>query len=594
MIQAGKEFSERLPLVIGVTGHRDLRPQDIGALEAAVDTVFERITREWLHGGDTPIVLLSSLAEGADQLVARAALRHGATLIAPLPMAAEDYRRDFEQGLSPGAADRFDALMAQATAAPVVSSSSQADRNERYRAAGMFIAKYSHILIALWDGDAQNPKVGGTAEIVAHFREGTPLYATGSARSSLGLPKKGPVIHIVAPRSSAPASNRVETRPWGVTSKSPDDDQNEWNVLAATLLLTTQFNHESKKFSQHDSTAKKKESLDQLFEDSTTKEVLVEAKSRAVAEAPHWCALYALADLLARDSQRRFRRDWGLLFGVGFGAFICFELFHVLHQPRLIAVYVLLLFVTAVILVYVRSQRHQERFMIFRALAEAQRVGVFWKLIGTDKSPADAYPIEQHSELAWVRLCLRSLELLDLLVSPLRLPPVSDLQKLNWIYATWINGQKNYFGREARRLKRIAFQLKCISLVLLASSPSVVIFWLVFDTWQGGISAWSWHAWEGRSWWIFACAALPALAAVVAGYGEQLAFDARAHQYERMHWLFTHAHDLMFDASGKSLISDDGFALIRELYIELGVEAMQESAQWFALYRQRPIRLPNG
>ena len=84
---------EPLPLVIGVTGHRDLRETDIPLLKKALDNIFERLEDEdadphhlpeWLRQlmlgrldkrtGATPMIVLSALAEGADQLVAQVAI----------------------------------------------------------------------------------------------------------------------------------------------------------------------------------------------------------------------------------------------------------------------------------------------------------------------------------------------------------------------------------------------------------------------------------------------------------------------------------------------------------------------------------------
>src|SRR5712692_7019044 len=111
----------RLPLVIGATGHRDLRDEDILELKRAVAGVIERLKRDYLGGDtETPIIVLSSLAEGADRLIAQVALDHGAKLIAPLPMPADEYRRDFEPGLKPDVATEFDRLKDQAIATPVM------------------------------------------------------------------------------------------------------------------------------------------------------------------------------------------------------------------------------------------------------------------------------------------------------------------------------------------------------------------------------------------------------------------------------------------------------------------------------------------
>ncbi|HZY59562.1 MAG TPA: hypothetical protein VFE56_07365, partial [Candidatus Binataceae bacterium] len=80
----------RLPLVIGVTGHRDLRPDARGAIAAQVRDILLHFKNSY---PSTPIMLLSPLAEGADRLVAEVALEAGigASLMAPLPMPREIY-----------------------------------------------------------------------------------------------------------------------------------------------------------------------------------------------------------------------------------------------------------------------------------------------------------------------------------------------------------------------------------------------------------------------------------------------------------------------------------------------------------------------
>jgi hypothetical protein len=63
--------SDRLPLIIGAAGHRDLREGDVARLKAAVASAISTLRRQYL-GNDkqTPIVVLSALAEGAEQLIA--------------------------------------------------------------------------------------------------------------------------------------------------------------------------------------------------------------------------------------------------------------------------------------------------------------------------------------------------------------------------------------------------------------------------------------------------------------------------------------------------------------------------------------------
>jgi hypothetical protein len=589
---------DRLPLVIGVTGHRDLRLQDIPALEDAVTSVFARIKREHLVNADTPIILLSSLAEGADQLVARIALRHGASLIAPLPMALNEYRHDFEPGIQPGVMARFDALVEAAVAVPVVPCMPDATRDEHYRAAGIFIARHSHALIALWDGDERNTPVGGTAEIVDFFRHGVPLDFVNSAQASLDASDKGPVIHIVTPRAKSditPPAVRVEA--WGHDAQMEESEQIAWEVFEAVLALTNRFNREIADFDQAEGGgASKRKSLQCLFTSPTTNTCVESAHNMALAAAPRWCNFFALADTLAQKRQQRFKRDWLWLFSLGFAALVSFELFtHIFHGAVwLMAAYCVIFGVTLGILVYVLRREHQERYLDYRALAEALRVSIFWKLMEIDRSAADAYPIKQQNELAWVKICMRSVELLDLIAPSVT--PCSDRKdvRIEWLRDIWLDGQRRYFERQGKRHERIAKACKWSSAVLLGASPLLAAGWLTFDYFSGGWQAWSWETWQHRHIWIFVIGLLPGLAAVISGCAEQLAFDAQARQYDRMRMLFAHGLDLIFDKSTKAAKPGANAKLMRALFVELGMEAMRENAGWVAIYRQHPIRLPQG
>src|ERR1017187_4676800 len=83
------------PLVVGITGHRDLRDEDLRELSIAIESIFTD-----LKGGypSTPLILLSALAEGADRLAAQVALSNeiGAHLFVPLPMEQAIYEKDFQ------------------------------------------------------------------------------------------------------------------------------------------------------------------------------------------------------------------------------------------------------------------------------------------------------------------------------------------------------------------------------------------------------------------------------------------------------------------------------------------------------------------
>src|ERR1017187_4987039 len=52
-----------LPIVIGITGHRDLRPEDVPKIEEVLREQYKLVQQ---HYPSTSLILLSALADGAD------------------------------------------------------------------------------------------------------------------------------------------------------------------------------------------------------------------------------------------------------------------------------------------------------------------------------------------------------------------------------------------------------------------------------------------------------------------------------------------------------------------------------------------------
>jgi hypothetical protein len=179
-------------MIIGAIGHRVLT--DLDGLRVAVDLVLDRI--QVTFPGE-PWIILSSLAEGADCLVATLALRRdGASLIAVLPMEREAYEADFG---SPESRRQFAELMARA--AKTVILPPDASRGNAYAAAGAFVVQHCNLLIALWDGRPSRES-GGTCDAVDGARaRGLPLawVRAGNRRPDTAEPTTlGPLQGTVA------------------------------------------------------------------------------------------------------------------------------------------------------------------------------------------------------------------------------------------------------------------------------------------------------------------------------------------------------------------------------------------------------------
>jgi hypothetical protein len=71
-------------LVIGITGHRNLRIEELPSLRKKVESFFAGLKLRFPH---LRLRLLTSLASGSDQLVAQIAIDLNIEVIAPLPIA---------------------------------------------------------------------------------------------------------------------------------------------------------------------------------------------------------------------------------------------------------------------------------------------------------------------------------------------------------------------------------------------------------------------------------------------------------------------------------------------------------------------------
>jgi hypothetical protein len=298
------------------------------------------------------------------------------------------------------------------------------------------------------------------------------------------------------------------------------------------------------------------------------------------------------------------------LFGFGLGAIVSFEVlthlaFDVHSLYWLTGLYAAMFVGVFSWFGYARRREHQERFLDYRALAEALRVAVFWKLVGIGWAPpagavpvratvdlssgdsvANAYPIRQPRELDWVKTCLRTLELLDAEKSPEKVGHNVVTDGHLWARAFWVHGQLAFFSRRGPAHEDEAAKLLWWFFALVVGSVLLAAALFFSDNHLLGRTLYWDHVERPHRAAIFLIGLLPGLAAVLAGYAERLALEAQARQYDRMRALFARAHEIL-----QSRPPVD-FRHIQALYGELGAEAMKETAEWVAIYRQRPIRPP--
>jgi hypothetical protein len=564
----------RLPLLVGVTGHRDLRPQDIATLAAEIRRIFDELRAAYPH---TPVVVISSLAEGADRLVARVALDLGLRLVVPLPLEPADYRQDFGDAAS---AAEFDALCARAERTFVVRSASGAvlSRPDAYRLVGHYVARQCHVLVALWNGGRPN-KVGGTDQIVRYRLEGAEPGFKESSR--LVDVNTGLVYQIVTPRES---DQRVDDTPIQRRVLAPTRFSRAVEAersFRRTCQLTDAFNQMAAS-GDAGVRARRAKSASHLLPSASG--MPLPGSISAIR------ALYGCADEAAIRFQRQTRLALVTLLGLAGGVGIALTVFTgagtLLPQWTDVAsllAYLALFGVGIAVWRWRKSRQIDERYLDYRALAEGLRVEFYWRVAGVSAVAADRAAAYRPAEMEWIRLALRACEVLT---PPFQTDGPHTATVLPAVVTDWVRGQDEHFRRASRIDRRQLQRLKRVIAILVIVGVVAAAATVLALTHAIGASAWN----VGRHGapLIGLAIGVPSIAAgLVHGFAEQRALAVHIKRDERLHLLFAAALRLV-----EPPMRSGDWNTVRDVLIELGREALDENGGWAMLHRESPMEPP--
>ena len=159
---------------IAISGHR-------GLPDLTADLVDKAI-RGTLAETGPEVTGISCLADGADQIFARAVTDLGGSLEAIIP--AGQYRDELPADSHP----EYDRLLARAAAVRRLSFAEPT--SESYMAASKLMIDTADELYAVWDGQPARG-YGGTADVVAYARRhGKPVHVIWPAGAERGNPKR--------------------------------------------------------------------------------------------------------------------------------------------------------------------------------------------------------------------------------------------------------------------------------------------------------------------------------------------------------------------------------------------------------------------
>ena len=468
--------------IVGVTGYMDLDPSQRERIKAQVKRIFvwlrapprkrdKNNADPTLGGGlalkNTPIILLSSLAPGADQWVAQTAQEMDPPLcvLAPLPFLKDQYleaptfKRDGitkDEVVSEFLAafpdedvfvvrlhdeiDLNDNALRAKHKSILTGPEGQEERDRRYAAAGEYVAAYSNLLIALTDqpiGQTENafvpPGEAPGARAIAELKRRGMIPGLLPVLPALSWADNGPVIHIYAPRKpkEAPGSAEKQSdlehktleilypydcRPPGVSESQNDNP--DWRKAGHAIL---------KVIAEHlERLNTEKIRIDQARQEEAFAEMLPEAAASPGERLSHALPaaskqLKASLDRLARLRRRvadysahyngHLMRLKHALFGLAFCSALFFSLADnwggttgLSSLPQaFFAIAFGLTLATWIAFFRFKKTAAAERGEDYRAITEGLRVQFYWTACGSRESVASNYLQRQRGELGWIR-----------------------------------------------------------------------------------------------------------------------------------------------------------------------------------------------
>ncbi len=439
------QIDGRIPITIGITGHRNIHEDAVGAISDKLREFFRRLKETY---PDSPLILISPLAEGADQLVASLALEMGMGLLAVLPMEQAEYKKDFE---GESVNQTFDGLLNQSVLCKTLLDFDPVDqRNLCYANVGKWVVDNSDIVLALWDGDL-NELTGGTGEIVNYSLTGELPGLKDHFDSKAWTTHRRPVVHVHTPRQ---------------TEGSPDLSANVWFYNDAQSLSV-----EGKSTcSNFDDMLSELNDLGKINQFNLTAEAKAQEDGyplvdcdikRMPQDLQNNHQLYMRSDLTANAYQKSFRNFAHLFYGLSAALMVTFLLyFRVFPFTEVLAFYILVYVGTAGVSFYIKHSDFQRKYHVYRAMGELSRLFFFLNLseagAGKKTSVLDNFRELQYitrkvgHDNHWVVEALRKIRLFNT-----DEPIAADIgEPMALVRKHWVEDQGRYFKKARRRDER--------------------------------------------------------------------------------------------------------------------------------------------
>jgi hypothetical protein len=536
-----------IPFIFGVTGHRDLREEDMPKLEEKIRELFEGYQKRYPHTG---LIVISALAEGADMLVARVAMELGVTLHVLLPYQEEPYLNSFMD--REGSSEEYDRLKAYAAKFEENSCVVTYGTTKCYQFLGERIADTSNMLIALWNRKETEEDNGGTAAIVRYQRDGF--------GDNMFDARDGNAIYILnTPRISD--ETLISDPCMAHTEYLGMMDEKSYAKSVAKLDTT---NAQMARYRWHAEELAEIEGKPLLYKYKKYFEIQANTHQPIYQTYMTWVLMLTGLGILSLELMHSFSlidewKSWAGWIVLGYFGFLASA--YLLYKTKM------------------GNGKLQEKFIYSRGLSEAIRIQNAWNAAGLDKRVSKYYLTTQSNKFTWMRLIMKNMHYVD----------SSHYESV----AKWIKGQTDYFRDRVPKRERAMHKWEKIEDFLLYGGIAmmfVVLALFGYETYKH-VHLHFPLSWHGA---VLVSGILLLGSNFVGRYVKIQGFKEEYNDYKEMEAVFLKAQKhLGLDGHGNALkgMSIDPTTQAR-IITDLGKKALEENSRWVELHDSR--RAKNG
>lgn len=587
-------YKGKIPVVVGVTGHRDIDGTDREELKREVKAALGDVRAACVrtHGEQsTPIIMLNAFAQGADMLCAEAAFEMGIDVCAVLPCEEHIYAESFTD---PAERAKLSSLLNAAKrviTAPDVEQnrawlaeqSGMSERDYEYRQAGIYIAEHAHIVLALWDGNPPREKFGcGTVEVIKFALEHK--YSDGDHLFHPGILNDTAVLWINARKSGSKKSS-VQRR-WLVGQFDKEENTSPYGdyfvcdgmpeYIGKIISKTVAYNGA----------------------DGSCNETSLWKSSEELDEYRKTLAChYSKADELSFNKNQKYYNLFILLVAI-LGTFVAFAF--MLYDDASLTFMILPCALAVCVLLWLiwrgRRMDYQTKYIEYRAFAEAFRIQFYMSMCLKEtlvlSNVCRLYSWTQKVDSAWIYKALQA-------VAAINASEALDIQTSR-IIDVWIGnsnepkGQLRYHSEKLKKNKRISLNYDKLTLILNIVTIAIYAFIFVIEIVNHILDvaeiSWFWEGEivEGLSWrsvGIIVMGTATAASLLFTSYFGKLSFGRKAEDNLKMSMFYTSAYARWEEAKLRPA------ADIAKFVREIAREEIVENGIWCSYARDNHLEI---